>query len=176
MTLEDDGTLVRISLRRGRPPSKQAAARDPRAAFSTGEEVAEVVFRFHGTDGPELGSVRQASLSMNEGITPTALARFPWDKWLTAADAYARRRSTDELGEAIRQANRAAARPGRRGHPPSFFAGVAKRYDELRGDGERAPVAVIATEQKVSRNTAAGWVKRCRELGLLPPARPGRAG
>ena len=48
--------------------------------------------------------------------------------------------------------------------------------EALRAEGARDPTARIAREMVYSRNTVAGWVRRARELGLLPPARRGRAG
>lgn len=71
---------------------------------------------------------------------------------------------------------RSGSRPGRRGHEHAFYERIARRYVELRSQGERAPTKRIANEEFVSRDTAAGWIRRARELQLLPPGRKGRPG
>jgi hypothetical protein len=72
--------------------------------------------------------------------------------------------------------SRSRSRPGRRGWEHEFYKRKAKRYMELRSEGERAPTKRIADEEFVSRHTAAGWVRRARELGYLQPGRRGRPG
>ncbi|MBV8980397.1 MAG: helix-turn-helix domain-containing protein [Acidimicrobiia bacterium] len=185
-SLEGDGTIARIEFKRGKPPAKRPR-KTPKAqmdALNSGELVATLLVRFFADpDGPELAGVREVALSTTrETITPTLLHRLAWEHWLTAADAFARTGGADveHLAKAIRLAAKAPGRPGRRGHDPNFLPSVAERYLQLRARADdasaRAPVVAIAKEHNVARNTAAGWVKRCRELGYLPPARPGRAG
>jgi hypothetical protein len=137
----------------------------------------------------------RVSLYLPEGITAATLRRFAWSRWLEVADAIAR--SGGDLGppnwwgpepgtagakllkavfaqQGLRVNLR--KRPGRKGHPREFYEEVAGRYLELRRRGERAPTKKIAEERQYSRNTVAGWVRKARQLGLLPPARRGRAG
>lgn len=117
-------------------------------------------------------------------LTPTALQRFPWSKWLAIADACIRTRGEDPTAlmaaaapaMGIKLAAPPRKRPGVRGHPREHYEKVAARYLELRRTGEAAPAKAIADEWHYSENTVRGWVRRCRELGLLPPGRPGRAG
>jgi hypothetical protein len=63
----------------------------------------------------------------------------------------------------------AGKRPGRKGHPRSFYERIAARYTALLPE-VRSPTRRIAAEEFVSVNTAAGWIRKARGLGLLPPA------
>ncbi len=143
-------------------------------------------------------SVEAVSLWEPQGITPTELQRFAWSRWLTVADAVARiggdmthpswksNLITDpdtvagKMTRALYEEHGIAAptgkRPGRKGHPSEFYEQLATRYKELRTKGERSPTRAIAQEMHYSRNTVAGWVKRARALGYLPPGRRGRPG
>jgi hypothetical protein len=123
-----------------------------------------------------------------DATAPAYLKRFPWAGWLTVADAAARRGLTPQLTRAVTAArgNRrpprharqilGGKRPGRGGHPDSHYRQVAKRYQELHGQGRLDPTASLAVEYDTSRNTVAGWVRKARDRGYLPPARKGRAG
>lgn len=162
---EADGTpVVRVLFCRGERPPRH-------------REMAVLEVRFYSPDSANNGVVREVRLIDRElgGLTPSFLQRFPWEKWLTAADAFARAKDIAPMDAAIRATK--GKRPGRRGHDDAFLPAVARRYVDLRCEGVRAPVRQIADEDQVSRNTAAGWVKQAREQGLLPPARrPGKAG
>src|ERR1700730_18613815 len=58
------------------------------------------------------------------------------------------------------------------GHPPEFFRGIATRYLEVEADAPHlSPAAVIAKQYGKSINTANGWIRYCRERGLLPAAK-----
>lgn len=92
---------------------------------------------------------------------------------------------TDLLTFVSRQADRTAAAaaaieegPAGRGRPPVYDAGhwslVATTYLDALGSG--APTATVAERFSVSRSTAAKWVARCRDHGLLPPTTRGVAG
>lgn len=110
------------------------------------------------------------------GVTASMLQRFPWGKWLTAADA-TRRGDWDGLLTAMGlEARPEKKRPGRKGHDLAHYQAVSKRYVELRSKGVEAPAKVMAHEMGFNENTVRGWIRRCRELALLPPGRPGRAG
>lgn len=67
-------------------------------------------------------------------------------------------------------------KPGRRGHPDSFYAEVAARYAVLVAEGANNPTARIASERVVSRATVSDWLAGARRRGMLPPARRGVAG
>lgn len=56
-----------------------------------------------------------------------------------------------------------------------FFEDVAALYSEL-AYRTRKPVAQIADENGVPLSTAQRWIRRCRELELLPPAHHGKRG
>jgi hypothetical protein len=61
---------------------------------------------------------------------------------------------------------------GRR-YDRAHFEELARVYAEAGGD---APTRTVAEHFGITRSAAKKQVVRCRELGLLPPARPGRPG
>jgi hypothetical protein len=73
-------------------------------------------------------------------------------------------------------------RRGRPGRPEAFYRRVAETYLELVDNGERPLLARLAAalaepgRQPPQRETVKRWVRRCRELGLLSGALPGRPG
>jgi hypothetical protein len=159
----------------------------------------EVWFVRADPEDPHSEPLRPAGVSlwMRDGVTATELRRFGWARWLPVADAVARTggetthplwRSEDMFDPKTVQGKASRAyyeewdlpyrkkRPGRKGHEPEFYEQVAKRYLALRADGVRNPTQTIAEEKHYSRDTVAGWVRRARELGYLPPGRRGRAG
>ena len=197
--LTDDGAVVLSFL--GVPWHQPVRLRSRFAPDATKDVVGTLAVWFSREDPADPTSVphqvEEVSLCLAGGLTPTDLQRFPWSRWLSVADAIARagdRISQDswwsERGDdpdtAAGKIQKALIadldipirrrRPGRKGHPPEFYEEVAKRYLELRVAGARNPTARIASERVYSRNTVAGWVKRARELGYLPPGRRGRAG
>ena len=144
------------------------------------------------------GQIVSVKLSDPEGITAKTLQHFPWARWLTMADQAIRsygspgggldglrilaaldydadlERALD--GGRLRDPTRNPKRPGRRGLPASHYQGVAKEYMALRELGSLSPTRTLADRRKVSRNTAAGWVRAAHERGFLPPARGNRPG
>jgi hypothetical protein len=146
---------------------------------------------------PTGGQVVGVQLTM-PGITPTVLHRFPWRRWLALAEVERRAldltsspKAQEMAGYEASEARTAflrgdpipkrwdaapSARPGRKGHPADKYESVAKRYLGLVREGVYNPTATIAKEESVSRNTAAGWVAKARQLGYLPKGRPGKAG
>jgi hypothetical protein len=114
------------------------------------------------------------------GTTPSDVRRFGWQRWLPIAHAAASWRAVgDDAGAAMTRAGTRAlraeglvrkGRPGRKGHPPQFYKGIADRYLALRAKGAHNPRAVIAEETNSSPNTVAQWIRRARELEYLPPA------
>ncbi len=137
--------------------------------------------------------IRSVSLTMPGRITPSELRKFPWDRWLRAADTFFRdpelralHAVNDARQEHLFKAAAAPAkgakpvaapgRPGRRGHPDSHYQAVAKRYMQLVSTGVRNPTATIAGEWRVNHNTVAGWLRVARERKYLPPARAGKPG
>jgi hypothetical protein len=90
--------------------------------------------------------------------------------------ALARSMLTFDLpAEAQETAEMRARGQGRRGLPDAFFVQIAHQYRALNSSGER-PTAGLAKAHGVARSTASKWVARCRDLGYLPPAEPGKAG
>jgi len=134
--------------------------------------VAKVTVAFaDGVDRPV-----DVRITTNDGLTPTALQRFPWGRWLATADA---ERRGDEIArwEALGvKLTTEPRRPGRKGHDRAHYEAVAKQYLELRAQGVEAPAKIIARRGSYNQNTVRGWIRQCRELELLPPGRPGRAG
>lgn len=145
----------------------------------------------------DLTDPKQVDLYLPGGVTPTEIRRFAWARWLDVADVIVRLPDSERdpswfqpeplagtAGGKLKRAIYAEAgvkinmrgRPGRKGHPREFYEVIAKRYRELLEQGVRSPTKTIAQEYRYSRDTAAGWVRRARELGFLPPARKGRAG
>jgi hypothetical protein len=128
----------------------------------------------------------------------STLRRFAWARWLTIADAAItdlKHPDTRELSDGYfapdadiaklvrRQRSRQlrarspSVRPGRRGHPDSFYKEVAQRYRQLRHqEASIRPTKDLADEYKVNRSTAAGWIKTARARGHLNPGKRGRPG
>lgn len=67
---------------------------------------------------------------------------------------------------------------GRGGRPPlydwSHWVAVTNAYRNAYAAG-KTPTRAVARRFKVAPSTAAKWVARCREFGLLPPTTRGRA-
>ena len=59
-----------------------------------------------------------------------------------------------------------------RGHTPDHYKQVAEVYDEAIEEGD-PPTQSVAEAFDVPYTTAARWVRRARQLGLLPPPTPG---
>lgn len=68
-----------------------------------------------------------------------------------------------------------ARRGGRKGHGPEHYAEVAQVYSNVWAQGGH-PTKAVAERWDVARGTAAKWVFRARELGLLELTTKGRAG
>jgi hypothetical protein len=155
-----------------------------------------------GFDGGEPTRVR---LTVTRGLTASLLKRFAWDRYLTIADAARRKamatthwgRPSQPISAPLATSDDTvygsitlppvstsyvhldvsdAQRPWGAKRGNSHYKSVADRYTELRASGERNPPAAIARETNYNRNTVAGWVRKARRLGYLPPARPGRPG
>lgn len=139
--------------------------------------------------GGELPDLSLDSINLAEpGILATRLQRFPWARWVTVADAAARRHLSDKAGkwvlpgeplkEAVDTAMGVTRPPRRKGpvpRPDRFYAELAARYLELRAGGEKAPTQTLADERGYNRSTMAGLIREARKRGLLPPAVPGKA-
>jgi hypothetical protein len=67
-------------------------------------------------------------------------------------------------------------KPGRRGRPQQFYAGVAEVYAQAWDRGSRHPTADAAKRLRVSPERARDLVREARQRGLLSPALPGRPG
>jgi hypothetical protein len=158
-----------------------------------------VWFERNWFDQEKPNEIRRVQLTLADEITPTRLQRFPWRRALAVVDSVirgfelnARARQGDpsaneeiwrqiEYNDALERKDRkpqapTTSKPGRRGHPDEHYQDIAALYTKFRKQGLHNPTAGIATEYHVERSTAAGWVRRARERGHLPPARRGRAG
>ncbi len=185
--------VVRLNLGRGSDPAKWEEAGwveftvDPDAARS-GEVI-----------------IGKVGISLPGPMTPSRLQRFPWARCLRVVEAVirnpgplyppigpdqrrARQSYHDEWGQVAVKINQminealhgrkpeVKRRPGRQGHSDDHYKQVADAYKAFITTGESAPNKRIAEEWGYSRNTVAGWVRRARQLGYLPPAHKGRAG
>lgn len=197
----EDGWVVLTFLARRDPPGRVPVLDGLPTGWPELEPVRvvgslAVHYRRKDPDDPHspLDTPDQVALYLPEGVTATAVRRFAWSRWLGVTDAVARHPSDSswtqpgaepptpagslhralfaELGYRVNL----RGRPGRRGHPEDFYRDIADRYRQLTIRGVRNPTKTIAEERKYSRNTVAGWVRRARQLGYLPPARRGRAG
>lgn len=197
---DDDGTVTLRFYHRDFPPAParrrlghDQTAHYPGVSFEQPREVGMLQVGFARPEESNAGvggSVTGVALVWYEGLTPTDLQRFAWARWIRVADAIARD-AHPRLGpggfpeDPVTLAHLElkgikvvppAKRPGRRGHSPEFYEQIAAQYRSLVLQGERAPTNRIAKEGTYSRHTVAGWVRKARELGHLPPARRGRAG
>ncbi len=164
-TLSEDERTVHTDFRRGPRPSGHETRDSARQKLSQGVSLGALTVTY---ESPEARKPAAVKLELRDGISASAMSRFAWTYWLTCADEVVRAGPMevpdDRLAEAIKAS---VGRPGRRGHPAGFHEKVARRYRDLRLRGERAPVAAIAAEAGVSRNTAAGWIKQARQRGFL---------
>jgi hypothetical protein len=74
----------------------------------------------------------------------------------------------------FRRPPRTAKRPGRAGHPRSFYAVWAQDY--VRCLSEPAPIVALAKRRRVSQERARSVVHECRSKGYLTEGRRGKAG
>lgn len=192
-----DGTVVLAFSQDVYPLDDQGRADIKRLDWTYTRPVGELRVRFPVE--PADGRPTEVSLSLADGISPSRLQRFAWSRWLGVAEALHRRPTAEREPHPYGFDPRADAdtswgklylasaaergtvisrqgRPGRRGHPPDHYEHIARWYRDLLASGDRHPTQRIADESHHSRNTVAGWIRRCRELGYLPPARRGRAG
>lgn len=75
--------------------------------------------------------------------------------------------------EAIASINARGDRRGRKGHPPQHFVEVAAVYRSAYRLRE-APTQAVANHWSVSKSTAAKWVAKARDRGLLPETSRGK--
>ncbi len=67
-------------------------------------------------------------------------------------------------------------RPGPTGLPREHFEDVAKGYREALINAPRAPIKFLAKLWGRPEVSVRRWVQRCRDMGLLGPSAPGKAG
>lgn len=77
-----------------------------------------------------------------------------------------------ELYSAQRAEQTSHGRPRKYG--PEHWAEVAHRYRTAYMAGSRSPTLDVAKAMGYSKSTAAKWVFRCRQMGLLPPTERGK--
>lgn len=114
---------------------------------------------------------------VEERPTGEFLRRFPWSQWTRAAEALWRL-SEEASGWSVLSSDihlEVGIPEARRGYPEEHWVAVADAYREAASRGSRTPTRLVADLWGINRNTAAAWVRKCRRLGLLPEARPGRA-
>lgn len=85
----------------------------------------------------------------------------------SAPSADVRRRASRQLNAYESEFHRRGGRPPL---PANHYVKVAQLYVEARTKG-RPPTKAVALAMNASRSTAANWVARCRELGLLGPTK-----
>ncbi len=132
-------------------------------------------------------------LDQFQGLRASEVQRFAWRQWMTVAEEAARRLLAgqchvpipfDELqaspvGRAL-GADEAQRKRGPKPRDPqetlAFLSNLAREYSDLRAEGSTAPATALARRHHYNVNTMRHYIYRARRLGLLPPARPGRAG
>lgn len=93
---------------------------------------------------------------------------------LQAATAFAENHPGPGFVESVRPSER--QRPGRAGHPATYWARIARDYTQRLDARDPRPTQSLAIAHGVSQNTATNWIKTCRQKGLLTAAPPGKAG
>lgn len=125
-------------------------------------------------------------LQTHQPFQAAELHQFPWSRVITAASTHRRARRSNQIAH-WQEAARAQAEldasvvvaqrgPGRPAIPLTRYALIADRYRELVTEGVTNPTQTIAEESGVPRPTAASWIRRARQHGLLDPGTPGRVG
>jgi hypothetical protein len=156
-------TTVRIpadatSTRRG--GKKHVEVHDPRTSVTMPTPGGELTLYF---DGPLAeGPLREVRLI--PGAEPWRLmSRLPLYVQYAKAAAAMRQNDTVAALRALRDAG-----TGVRGHGDDFYRTVASMYNAFVAAGEPSPIKAIAESQPVTISAASKWVKRARELGLIP--------
>jgi len=67
-------------------------------------------------------------------------------------------------------------RPGPKGLPREHFEEVAQAYRRALAEAPSAPVRALAKQLNASEATVRRWIQRARDMGLLGPSTPGKAG
>ncbi|MGO8683647.1 MAG: hypothetical protein ACLQUT_03570 [Thermoleophilia bacterium] len=67
-------------------------------------------------------------------------------------------------------------RPGPQGYDRAFFAEIAELYREALVRRPGSPYTYMRARRPGSLPTQRRWVQRARDMGLLGPAQPGKAG
>jgi hypothetical protein len=156
--------------------------------FAQGDLVAPATMPLFRVELAEGSRVVSAELRVPDGLTATALQRFPWARWLTIVKETARSEGAAEApgdsardpalsrlvqaateGKRLRTPVPAPKRPGRRGHPESLYRGVGELYAQLCAEGDPHPRATLANQMNYSPNTMAGLLRKARERGFLRP-------
>ena len=71
---------------------------------------------------------------------------------------------------------RPPVRPGPKGHPRSFFEGLAKAYERALLETPRCPTKTLAATMGYSEPQVHRLVQRARDMGLLGESMPGKPG
>ncbi len=106
----------------------------------------------------------------NTEITARALRSIPVGQLAVRAAMLQVPRVKTEVYEPPR------GRPGPKGWPSEHFANVATEYRHALSKHPARPVQALRRQLHVSESTAHRWLQRCRDMGLLGPSVPGKAG
>ena len=102
-------------------------------------------------------------------ITARGLRALPLTQFLTMATYW-------ELGSLAPKFDGPLPRPGPKGYSVDHFEKVAREYRRSLETAPRAPTRDLARRLHCSEPTARRWVQRCRDMGILGRAVPGKAG
>lgn len=126
-------------------------------------------------EAPEGGSISAALLRgfpLGHAMEKSRRTNETTARW--AAEAVPGRRE-EQLAQARLWHEARAGRSGPKGYGAEHFAEVATIYQREALLGTK-PTLAVAEHFVVSKSAAAKWVARARVMGLLPPARKGKAG
>lgn len=125
------------------------------------------------------------------GLTASELKRFPWSRWIRAAETIHKTPQPDIfLSGGDRRESRAAyqeawaqyhtqiqaavGHPGSKGRDEAHYKRVAYLYQGLLADGETKPIKRLSEDLGISPNTVSTWIRKARKAGYLPETRKGR--
>ncbi|MBF6539257.1 hypothetical protein IU418_18770 [Nocardia farcinica] len=170
--------------------------RDDGTTFLEGHPFVYKVQVADTDDGPQVVGLEIRS---PEGeavpITPNDLRRIPLARLAHAAMAMRTGEALASIAEPgpsrfrspeTHDGEQPAKRPGRRGHPPEFYAQVAALWRAAHDPGRNwngtiyafigKGMALHTGQQRASTNTVKKWVERARDLDLLTDESPREKG
>lgn len=122
------------------------------------------------------GMVIGPDLELGQEITGRSLRDIPLGEILSMIGGHDFP-GAEELGGAVTHPwRRPAARPGPVGLSREDLQQVADDYRAALLQAPRRPIKLLAEELHASEATIRRWVQRTRDMGLLGPVQPGKAG